>query len=75
MADNITTLYSRLRPLIKRDFVAGTTIVNNIITPPGGGGGGGGPVDLSWLVPRAFPMGATAPIAITGDFWEANIAY
>ncbi len=75
MADNITTLYSRLRPLIRRDFTAGTTIVNNIITPPGGGGGGGGAVDLSWLVPRAFPMGATAPIAITGDFWAANIAY
>lgn len=70
--DNISTLAARLRPYWLRDRGAGTTIVNNYITETPGGGGG---ADLSWLVPRSFPLIPSAPITISGDFWGADMTF
>lgn len=74
MANNITTLASRLEPILRRRLKPGnTTIVNNYITETPGGGGG--PVDLSWLVPKSFPLIPSAPITVTGDFWSSDMTF
>jgi hypothetical protein len=71
--NNVSSLAAKLRPYWLRDTKGGgATIINNYITEAPGGGGG---VDLSWLVPRSFPMSAGAPITVSGDFWSAGITY
>lgn len=71
--NNVSSLAAKLRPYWLRDTKGGgATIINNYITEAPGGGGG---VDLSWLVPRSFPMSAGAPITVSGDFWNTGITY
>jgi hypothetical protein len=71
--NNVSSLAAKLRPYWLRDTKGGgATIINNYITEAPGGGGG---VDLSWLVPRSFPMSAGAPLTVSGDFWSAGITY
>jgi hypothetical protein len=50
MADTITQLYARLRPLIQRDMRSGVTVVNHYTTGDGGGGGGTGISDHGSLL-------------------------
>lgn len=69
MADNITTLASRLEPILRRKLRPGkTTIINNYynVSSGGGGGGGGGSVDLSWVVPQSRVLLASSPLRIDG---------
>jgi hypothetical protein len=72
--DNVSSLAARLRPYWLRDTKGGgATIINNHITETPGGGGG--PVDLSWLVPKSFPLIPSAPITISGDFWGTDMTF
>jgi hypothetical protein len=68
----ISRLAAQLRPYWLRDTGAGgATIINQYITEETGGGA----VDLSWLVPKSFPIIASAPITISGDFWAAGMTF